>query len=205
MLGFYASNAGLFGEAIVHLRQVKKLEKDQAFPYFRALAYAFYRLGQMEEARKNAESAVKFATEPKDLELAKEFQAYLAQEPSKRAAKPPNLNPDERPRLVRRDSTADTPASEPPAPLREATIPVVGMLQQVDCLGKSARLRLQVDGKPMTLLIEDPTMVTVKSSSEGRHDFTCGPQKPTAVALEYLRRADPKSEIEGLVRSIEFR
>jgi Flp pilus assembly protein TadD len=88
MLGFYASNAGRFGEAVAHLRQVKKLEKDQAFPYFRALSYAFYRLGQMDDARKNAESAAKFATEPKDVELAKEFQAYLAQEPSKRAAKP---------------------------------------------------------------------------------------------------------------------
>jgi tetratricopeptide (TPR) repeat protein len=80
MLGFYASNAGRFGEAVDHLRQVKKLEHDQAFPYFRALAYAYYRLGQMEEARKNAERAVKFATEPKDVELAKEFLAYLTQE-----------------------------------------------------------------------------------------------------------------------------
>lgn len=88
MLGFYASNAGRFGEAVAHLRQVKKLEKDQAFPYFRALSYAFYRLGQMDDARKNAESAAKFATEPKDVELAKEFQAYLAQEPSKPAVKP---------------------------------------------------------------------------------------------------------------------
>jgi Flp pilus assembly protein TadD len=88
MLGFYASNAGRFGEAVAHLRQVNKLEKDQAFPYFRALAYAYYRLGQMEDARKNAESAVKFATAPKDVALAKEFLAYLTQEPSKREAKP---------------------------------------------------------------------------------------------------------------------
>jgi hypothetical protein len=54
----------------------------------RALAYAFYRLGQMEDARKSAESAVKFATAPKDVELAKEFLAYLTEEPSRRAGKP---------------------------------------------------------------------------------------------------------------------
>jgi Flp pilus assembly protein TadD len=88
MLGFYASNAGRFGEAVAHLHEVKKLEKDQAFPYFRALAYAFYRLGQMEDARKSAESAMKFATAPKDVELAKEFLAYLTEEPSRRAGKP---------------------------------------------------------------------------------------------------------------------
>jgi hypothetical protein len=66
-------------------------------------------------------------------------------------------------------------------------------------------LRLKVAGKPMAFLIEDPTTVTVKSSSEGRHDFTCGPQKPATIALEYLKRADAKLEIEGLVRTIEFR
>jgi tetratricopeptide (TPR) repeat protein len=100
MLGFYASNVGRFAEAVDHLRQVKKLEHDQAFPYFRALAYAYYRLGRMEEARKNAERAVKFATEPKDVELAKEFLGYLAQEPSKREAKPQDG-------LKRRDAPAE--------------------------------------------------------------------------------------------------
>ncbi len=100
MLGFYASNVGRFAEAVDHLRQVKKLEHDQAFPYFRALAYAYYRLGEMEEARKNAERAVKFATEPKDVELAKEFVEYLAQEPSKREVKPQDG-------LKRRDAPAE--------------------------------------------------------------------------------------------------
>ena len=103
MLGFYASNAGRFGEAVVHLREVKKLEKDQALPYFRTLAFAFYKLGQPEEAKKNAESALKFATEPKDIERAKEFLAFLTQAPSKQAAPPTDRNPDGRPRLVRRD------------------------------------------------------------------------------------------------------
>jgi tetratricopeptide (TPR) repeat protein len=206
MLGFYASNAGRFGEAVVHLRQVKKLEKDQALPYFRTLAYALYKLGQPEEAKKNAESALKFATDPKDIERTKEFLAYLTQEPSKQAIPtPPDRNPDGRPRLARHDAVEDSPPSEPAAPVREATFPVEGTLQQVDCLGKSARLRLRVGGKPMAFLIENPETVTVKSSSEGRHDFSCGPQKPVTVALEYLKRADAKLETEGLVRTIEFR
>jgi tetratricopeptide (TPR) repeat protein len=89
MLGFYASNAGRFGEAVVHLRQVNKLEKDQAFAYFRALSYALYRLGQPEEARKHAESAVKFAVEPKDLALAKEFLAYLTEASPRQTASAP--------------------------------------------------------------------------------------------------------------------
>lgn len=206
MLGFYASNAGRFGEAVVHLRQVKKLEKDQALPYFQTLAWALYKLGQQDEAKKNAERALKFAADPKDIERVQEFLAYLAHEPSKQALAPPawaNRILEDRPRLARRDAPEEAPPPEPPAPPRETTVPVEGTLQQVDCLGRSARLRLRVDGKPMAFLIEDPTMVTVKG--EGRQDFTCGPQKPVTVALEYLERADAKLEIEGLVRSIEFR
>jgi tetratricopeptide (TPR) repeat protein len=204
MLGFYDSSAGRFGQAIADFRQVKKVEKVQAFPYFRALAYAYYRLGQMEEARKNAENALKFASEPSHVELAKEFLAYL-REPSTKGpapALPPVENSDGRPRLARRDGAFEPPVAEPPAPPREMTFPIEGTLQQVDCLGKMARLRVQVAGKPMAFLIEDPAAVTV---TRGRHDFTCGPQKPVAVSLEYVHRVDPKFETEGLIRSIEFR
>src|SRR6266566_1216792 len=105
MLGFYASNAGRFGEAVVHLQQVKKLDKDQAYPYYRTLAYAYYRLGKRDEARQNAENAVKIATEPRDVALAKELLVYVTQDPS---------NEDGRPHLVRRDASAADPQPAEP-------------------------------------------------------------------------------------------
>ncbi len=204
MLGFYASNAGRFGEAVVHLQQVKKLEKGQAYPYFRTLAYAYYRLGRPEEAKKYAESAVKVATEPKDVNLAKELLAYVTRDPSKQEKAAPQSS-DDRPRLARRDteSVGQTP---PVLRAREQTIPVEGTLREADCLGNSLRLRIEVAGKRMAFLIQDPSAVVVKSSgANGGYEFTCGPQKPVKVSLEYLLSADPKLGTEGLVRSIEFR
>ncbi len=100
MLGFYASNAGHFGEAVVHLQQVKKLDKDQAYPYYRTIAYAYHRLGKRDEAKKNAESAVKVAVAPKDVELAKELLAYVMKDPDQ--PQPGAPLPEKRPRLIRR-------------------------------------------------------------------------------------------------------
>jgi Flp pilus assembly protein TadD len=208
ILGFYASNAGRFGEAVVHLQQVRKLEKSEAFPYFRTLAYAYYRLGRLDEAKKNAESAVKIAVEPSDVDLAKELLAYVTRDPEKAEIVAPRRNPDGPPRLVRRDTAAaeEPQQGKPMMRLQEQTFPIEGTLRQVDCLGGSARLRVEVAGKQMAFLIQHPSAVAIKSSSpEGSHDFTCGPQKPVKVALEYVLSADPKLGTEGLVRSIEFR
>ena len=173
MLGFYASNAGRFGEAVVHLQQVKSLDRGQAFPYFRTLAYAYYRLGRAEDAKKYAESAVKSATDPRDVDLAKELLAYVTGEPAKTDA--PR-------RLVRRDTAG-----------LERSIPLEGTLRQVDCLGGQARLHVDAAGKQMTFLVQDASRVTVRSSDpEGGYKFICGPQQPVKIALEYLPSADPK-------------
>src|SRR5216117_2617936 len=91
-----------------------------------------------------------------------------------------------------------------PARARAQTFPIEGMLHQADCLGKSLRLRIEAGGKQMAFLIQDPMAAVVKSASEsGSYEFTCGPQKPVKVLIEYLV-SDPKLGIDGLVRSIEF-
>jgi tetratricopeptide (TPR) repeat protein len=92
-LGFYALNVNRFSEAVINLQQVKKLKKEQVPSYFRALAYAYYRLGKPEEAKKNAQSALKYSTDPDDVEMARKLLTYGTQEPA----------PDERPRLKRRE------------------------------------------------------------------------------------------------------
>jgi len=56
----------------------------------------------------------------------------------------------------------------------------------------------------MVFQILDPAMVAVKHSGEATHDFTCGPQKPYHVIVEYEAQPDPRAGIAGVVRSIEF-
>ena len=203
ILGFYAMNAGHFGDAIAQFSQVKNIEEAQAFPYFRALAYANYRMGRVEQARKDAQSALKYAKEPDDVKVAKELVAYVNQDP----ARPPTSAPvmDDRPRLARSEANA-APAAEPVAANTQRTYSVTGTLEAVDCLDKLARLRVVTEGKPLSLLIEDPNHIAVvHADGAGSHEFTCGPQKSVAVTLEYVRRPDATYKTEGSVRSIEFR
>jgi len=197
MLGFYAMNASQFGEAVARFNQVKKLDKAQAFSFFRALAYANYRLGRREEAAKHAESAVKHAVEPEDVRLAKELLAYVTQDPTRT----PGPTVERQTTLVRREPDSSELESKP----TERTYPVEGTLQHVDCLAEVARLRILAGGKQIALLIEDPNKIVIKSAANGPREFTCGPQKPEKIAVEYVLKPEAKYKTEGAIRSIEFR
>ncbi len=205
-LGMRAVNANRFAEAVVQLQQMKRVELDQAPNYFRALAYAHYRLHMPEDARKFAESALKYKMSPKETAEVQDLLAHLHEPPPPLERATATSPEAESPRhLIRRPASASNP-DPPAAPPRQQTTVVEGMLQQVDCLGKSARLRILADGKQLSFLIEDPRSVVIKSAtSEGGLSLTCGPQKPVKIALEEFPKPDPASGTEGLVRSIEFR
>jgi tetratricopeptide (TPR) repeat protein len=203
-LGFYSMNAGRFGQAVADLRQIKNIDREQAFEYFRALGYAFYRLNDGVEAKKHAESALKYAADERQKQIATELLAYVTRAASRPGAPPAIPAPDGRPRLQRRpaDETAATLAPEP----LDQTRQVQGLLKQVDCLDASARLRLEVEGKERAYLIDDPSKVIIKAAGDGgKHDFTCGPQKPVTVGIGYIENANTELGVEGLIRTLEFR
>jgi tetratricopeptide (TPR) repeat protein len=208
LLGFNAMTAGRFGEAVALLSQVKKIEPAHAFHYFRALAYSNYRLGRQEQAKRNAESALKYAKEPDDVKLATELLAYVSQDHSKspESAATPASHAEDRPLLTRR-GPEPPPTAEPATPVdTRRTYPVTGTLEAVDCLDKMARLRVLAGGKRMALLIEDPNKIAIiHGGAGGAHEFSCGPQKSVPVTLEYVLQPDAQYKTEGLVRSIEFR
>lgn len=199
-LGMYAMDLKQYSEAVVNLREVKKLDKVRAPAYFRALAYAYFELGKAEDARKEAASAVKYSTEAKDVEQSKRLLEYVSQSPAAPREEPRSL-------LRRRESGADSAPSDPTATgPGEQTVTVEGVLQQVDCLGKTARLRILTGGKQVAFLIDDSTSVFFKNGGPGTSQaFTCGPQKPINVALRHLPKPDPVNGTEGLIRAIEFR
>jgi tetratricopeptide (TPR) repeat protein len=203
-LGLVLISESRFGEAAIQLSQVKKLEKQMASPYYQALSYAHYRLGMAELARTEAANAVKYAVDEGQTKRAQDLVTIVSREPSKAPSAPPVETADGRPHLARREAQEEAPP--PVARPREQTYPVEGMLQQVDCLGNVARLRVLAGNKPFTLLIEDPQRVTIKSSgADGVHEFTCGAQKPARVAIEYIPKPDSKYQTEGTIRSLEFR
>jgi hypothetical protein len=101
-----------------------------------------------------------------------------------------------------RRQSADPPAALAPkeAPLSRAE----GIAKRLDCDGKAARFTVQVNNAAMVFQILDPSRVALKHSGEATHDFTCGPQKPYHVVVEYEAQVDTKTGIAGVVRSIEF-
>jgi hypothetical protein len=98
------------------------------------------------------------------------------------------------------------PPKRDPEPNVQTTRSVEGTLQQVDCAGKAARLRLLVAGQQTMLLIEDVMNVSMKTAGrQVTHEFTCGPQEPVSVAILYEVKPDPMFNTDGLVRTLEFR
>jgi hypothetical protein len=95
--------------------------------------------------------------------------------------------------------------AEKPVPWWDGPNPsgkVTGVLRQVDCLGKRARLLIESDGhKSVRLLVADPKVAIVGG---GEHAFGCGAQKPRRVVVEYFPKADPATATAGEVATIEF-
>jgi predicted Zn-dependent protease len=69
-LGLMLVNTRNYPEAIAQLRQIKKVDPEQAQWYFPALAFAYLQAGDKAEARENAELAKKWAKTPKQIEHA---------------------------------------------------------------------------------------------------------------------------------------
>ena len=80
-----------------------------------------------------------------------------------------------------------------------------GVLQNVQCLGKQARLSIVgADRKTTLLLVKDPAQIAI--SGGGEKAFACGPQKPPRrVSVQYIANPDPKRGTAGDATIIEFR
>jgi tetratricopeptide (TPR) repeat protein len=79
----------------------------------------------------------------------------------------------------------------------------VGIIKQVDCIGKRFRLWVQDDGgKTVKLLIADPAQVAVAGREELQ--LSCGAQPARRVKVEYFPKANAKLATKGEVATIEF-
>jgi Flp pilus assembly protein TadD len=167
--------------AVDHFTKVKHLKIEEAFAYYHGLAYANYRLAKQDAAKKAAEAARKYARTPEEITRAEEMLRAATQEAPRGVERADARQPaltglaaaeqlagtpravreeaeEEKPkRLVRRDE----PPREPPKPAvsEKPSLSITGTLQQIDCLGKVARLRVLVGQKQVAVVITDPQMV----------------------------------------------
>ena len=101
---------------------------------------------------------------------------------------------------------ARAPSAEKVVPWWEGPKPdghARGILQQVDCLGKQARLTVQTDDKKtVKLLIPDSSQVAILGG--GEQTLGCGRVKPRRVSIEYFPKTNAKLATTGEVATIEF-
>ncbi len=80
---------------------------------------------------------------------------------------------------------------------------VHGRLQQVDCIGATARLVVESDDhKTVRLLVADPAKIAITGAD--RQTLGCGKQTPRAVLIEFFPKANARLGTAGEVATIEF-
>ncbi|MFN7994619.1 MAG: hypothetical protein U0Q18_13515 [Bryobacteraceae bacterium] len=208
-LGFLYLSDEQYAPALAELESVKRVTPEQAYSFFRALAYANYGQGRKPQAKEAAAKCRQYAKNPEQVMQVEQLEQALSYEP--RPAETIAAAEPERPRLIRSRPPAERAEAEPedpPAPKllrRREDLPAVeGILKQVDCLGKKARMRVLAGARIVSLAVSDPSAVTIKSAGQGSVEFTCGPQKPKRVRVEYVTDSSAMPGTMGVVRSIEF-
>jgi len=187
----YAYLAGdKYAEALAQLQMVKSVTPEQAFRYFHAMTYAYYRLDRKAEAKAEAAKCRKFAKTTG--EIARLDQLVEALDYVPRAPAP------------RQDRPAGDAAEAPPRKLRlrEALAVAEGTLQQIDCMDGKIRMRIGVGAERMSFAILDLASVAMKDGAP--MDFTCGPQNPRRIRIEYEAKEGVMPGTVGVARTIQF-
>jgi Tfp pilus assembly protein PilF len=195
-----------YAGAMAALTPIKKVEPGQAFEFFHAMAYAAYRLGAKETARENAKRAADYAKEPGEQALVDQLLAALEEKQEERSqvvAVPPPEKEEDQPRPVLRERVT---REAPQLRSRPSLAAVEGTLDQIDCLGTTARLRMTAAGRSVRLLIDKPGSIEVRGSKTGSLTMTCGPQKTRlTMRVEYVPKENSQLGTIGLVRVVELK
>ncbi len=202
-LGFELYRRHQYKEALDELGHFVRVTPEQACEFFHVLALTLDGLDlhdravvAAKRAREHARSASEVETTERLIQFVnreKRVEAQLVPVPADASTAPPRLAQPLPPEAPARDGEA------------KRTVFVLGVLRQVDCLDKMARIRLDVDGKEMAFLISDPHRVLIEGSDEYAIDFNCGPQPPKRILVEFEPRDDETLGTAGIVVSIEFK
>ena len=180
---------------------------------FNALAYAEAQTGDSQNARKHAESAMKWNRTDADRQTTDNILRYLDSRAAAETREQRENAPHENAPIAADDASGSAPpvlrrkdagASPPPAIPREPVHRIEGLAQSVDCTGKGARLVVLSEGKLITFDIPDPERVRLTHNGAATFNFTCGPQKSFHIAVEYLPAAKLDGKIAGSVIKLEF-
>jgi hypothetical protein len=94
-------------------------------------------------------------------------------------------------------------APNQPLPVRAPALPSMrGVFTELDCSKDKPRLTLQTADGKIAFILDQPDKVILSGIKGATVDMQCGPQKATAVTVEYAPATT--SEVKGNVRAIRF-
>lgn len=97
LLAAHAFNSRDWAEAVTRLHLIRKLDRVNAFSYYRALSFAAFQIGNVTEANSAATRALEFAATPEERQMTDELMKYLARGNSSMEA--PRMSDPTEPRL----------------------------------------------------------------------------------------------------------
>lgn len=201
-LGSELMRTNSWAQALVTLREVKKVEPEQASQLFLMMAYCAMNLQMKDDAQKYAADARKWAKEPAQQESADRLIAYLARSEAVRQPPPPLSESEDagRPLLAHREAREESPVETSLSGAKR--VMVRGNFKRLDCLGEMARMHVTDGRDTFLLLIRKPDSVALRGAASFK-DLKCGPQN-LGVSVEYMAVKDPQTNTAGEVKVIEF-
>jgi Flp pilus assembly protein TadD len=194
-LALLKSNSGEYSDAVSQLQSMATPAPARAFAYWAALAYALSELGRREEAQNAAEHAMHVAANPEQRGRAAELSYMAKTDLNVRFARDASGKLQLVTTRVPHGTTDFNPFIESGDRIQTAT----GTLREVQCSG--GRLTgFLVESKTglLTLSVPDPTHVLMRNAPS---EFTCGPQVPKSVKVEYATADKPSA---GILRGMAF-
>ncbi len=185
LLGVDDAHENRHAEAARRIEQALSVLPRQSY-FWHALSLSYHALGQVDRARLAAQRALDSADTPEQAEMARAAlaRAQTAEGTPKPVSKPAVITPDSWKQ-------------------KEGEERFQGVLERIDCLGRSARFHVRGQAGSRALWVENPGEVLLKNLSSVTFEFRCGPQKPVPVVVEYEKKNAPNATI-GVVTAIEF-
>ena len=184
-VGYLYLRAGQYAEAITYLKRATDLQPGRA-SVWENLALAYHKSGDKPRARSAARAGRKVASGPEEAARLEAMIDMIESDADKIVEAP----------VVKR---AETMAAAP------TKARVQGMLTQVDCLGKRARLHVAAGGSKLLLLVSDASSVALRGSAGITEELACGPVPSRPVVAEYHPETHPTYGTVGVVTTLEFR
>jgi hypothetical protein len=209
-----------FVQTLLLANKVGKITSEEAPRFFYQTAYAQYRLGQTEDAKKSIAAGLKHAVSPVDRTALEQLgaaidrpQMSMVAVPVAEGARPILRRPEaeetqtqtpeefqteEEQRTALRPSRASAPPVESVAQrlvnslIAEGATLTEAQLKNMDCSIIPPALTVQTELGEMKVLIDAPSLVSI--IRDGRladdYQFTCGPQSGETIRVGYVSSSE---------------